>query len=358
MASLFDHIEIKNFKSIRHAKIEDCRRVNVFIGYPNVGKSNVIEALSLFSIDEPNFDFSKFVRMKGLTTLFYDGQINDQTEVRINDRHRIVMRFERDAILFQHQFEREGTSFQKNDAQKVFLDDSDDVSVKRRFAIKEEKRAIIDYNSTGIGRINELAEVRRYEFEKHINYSNKGYFTLSYPDGDNIFNIISTNSDLKKEVAELFQPYNLELLYDTRLQEFTILKRTQSGIFSIPYELIADTLQRLIFYKSAVFSNNEKILLFEEPEAHMFPPYISKFTSDVMYDKNKNQFFIATHSPFVLNDFMEDLEKEDLSIYAVGYRREAGETIIRRLADEEINEIYQYGIDLFFNLENFLKDAV
>jgi AAA15 family ATPase/GTPase len=43
-------IEIKNFKSIRHQKIEDCRRVNVFIGYPNVGKSNILEALGLYSI--------------------------------------------------------------------------------------------------------------------------------------------------------------------------------------------------------------------------------------------------------------------------------------------------------------------
>ena len=37
-----DNIEIKNFKSIRHQKIEGCKRINVFIGYPNVGKSNIL----------------------------------------------------------------------------------------------------------------------------------------------------------------------------------------------------------------------------------------------------------------------------------------------------------------------------
>ena len=88
----------------------------------------------------------------------------------------------------------------------------------------------------------------------------------------------------------------------------------------------------------------------------MFPAYISKFTSDIIQDENNNQFFIATHSPFVLNDFMEDLDKEELSIYAVGLRD--GETIIHRLTNEEIDEVYQYGIDLFFNLEDYLKDAV
>ena len=95
-------------------------------------------------------------------------------------------------------------------------------------------------------------------------------------------------------------------------------------------------------------------MLFEEPEAHMFPPYISKFTADVMYDKNDNQFFINTHSPFVINDLMENLKNDDLSIYVVGYKKEEGATFVRKLTDGELHEIYQYGIDLYLNLENFL----
>jgi hypothetical protein len=86
----------------------------------------------------------------------------------------------------------------------------------------------------------------------------------------------------------------------------------------------------------------------------MFPPYISKFTADVMYDKNGNQFFINTHSPFVINDLMENLKNNDLSIYVVGYKKDNGETVVRRLSEMELHEIYQYGIDLYLNLENFL----
>ena len=89
----------------------------------------------------------------------------------------------------------------------------------------------------------------------------------------------------------------------------------------------------------------------------MFPPYISKFTTDIIYDDNNNQYFSATHSPFVINDFMENIEKSDYAIFAVGYNQEIGETIVKKITDEEINEIYQYGIDLFFNLESFLQDA-
>jgi len=352
------NIEIKNFKSIRHQTIDDCRRVNVFIGYPNVGKSNILEALSLFSIDETNSFFNPFVRIENLTTLFFNGEISKQSEVRINDKHRFVARFEKNSIIFIQQFEREGTFFEKEDSGQHFSDDSHDVSIKTNFQlIANNEGKIYNYKSLPLGRKNELVDIRRYVFSKDAAYTNNNFYELLYPYGSNIFNIISTNHTLKKEIQELFIPYELELLFDTREQKFTILKRTTSGIFSIPYELVADTLQRVIFYKAAILSNKEKVLLFEEPEAHMFPPYISKFTSEVTYDDNKNQFFIATHSPFVINDFMENIEKDGLAIFTVGYDKETGETLIKKMSDEELHEIYQYGVDIFLNLENFLPHA-
>src|SRR4051812_34555530 len=115
------NIEIKNFKSILHQKIDDCRRVNVFIGYPNVGKSNILEALGLFSINATHTDFSTFIRMENFTTLFFDGKINqfeffdgefrEQLEIKINEKHRVVVRPDNDTLSFKQQFEKEGTSF-------------------------------------------------------------------------------------------------------------------------------------------------------------------------------------------------------------------------------------------------------
>lgn len=42
-------IKIENFKSINEIDF-DCKRVNIFLGEPNVGKSNILEALSFFSV--------------------------------------------------------------------------------------------------------------------------------------------------------------------------------------------------------------------------------------------------------------------------------------------------------------------
>ena len=45
---MIKHISIKNFKSIKNVDL-DCSRINIFIGKPNTGKSNILEALGLFS---------------------------------------------------------------------------------------------------------------------------------------------------------------------------------------------------------------------------------------------------------------------------------------------------------------------
>ena len=46
-------VRIQNFKSIRDLEFET-KRVNLFIGEPNTGKSNVIEALAFLSLISNN----------------------------------------------------------------------------------------------------------------------------------------------------------------------------------------------------------------------------------------------------------------------------------------------------------------
>ena len=43
---MISNLEIKNYKSINQMEL-NCSRINVFIGEPNSGKSNILEALDL-----------------------------------------------------------------------------------------------------------------------------------------------------------------------------------------------------------------------------------------------------------------------------------------------------------------------
>ena len=199
--------------------------------------------------------------------------------------------------------------------------------------------------------------VKKYSFNPSLTFKSTSSVFLNVPYGENLNDIIVINQQLRAEFNSILKDYNLNLNLDrTEVGNKLELRRSlpDGTTMTLEWHLIADTLRRLFFYKAAIHSNQNAVLLFEEPEAHMFPPYISKFTADVMYDDKSNQYFITTHSPFVLNDFMENLKEDDFSIYVVGYNKEKGETIVRKLSESELHEIYQYGIDLYFNLENYL----
>ena len=92
--NFINNIEIKNFKSIRHQKIEGCRKINVFIGYPNVGKSNILEALSLISYST-NIQFAplqNLCRYEKLIELFYDGDKKKDIEITTG-KNKFSIRF-------------------------------------------------------------------------------------------------------------------------------------------------------------------------------------------------------------------------------------------------------------------------
>lgn len=79
MEDFINYILISNFKSINTCEIYDCNRINLFIGRPNVGKSNLLEALSSFSIpylsENTPKKLSNLIRIENEAELFYDGNI-------------------------------------------------------------------------------------------------------------------------------------------------------------------------------------------------------------------------------------------------------------------------------------------
>ncbi len=156
---------------------------------------------------------------------------------------------------------------------------------------------------------------------------------------------------MKHQVYKLFKEYNLKIAFDKGSQTIKIIQSdVKNEIFLIPYNSIANTLQRIIFYKAAISSNNNSVLLFEEPEAHSFPTYMAHLTQEMIYKKD-NQFFIVTHSPFILNDLLEN-SRDELAVFVVYY--EDHETKVRKLTSNELDEVYQSGVDLFTNNESFV----
>lgn len=349
------NIEIKNFKSIRHAVIDGCRRVNVFIGEPNVGKSNILEALGLFmyvinsGVLSEEVGLNDIVRFERFVHLLHFGDTSNESFVQINDSRKCNIEYENaHRLTLKYQYAGNGTGDLLPYSNFVFnfsnLTKPEIVPLFKE-SIEEYKKITEQYRG-----------IKKYIFSGK-NFSNSlSAKDLAVPFGDNLFEVLRYNADVRKEVGELFAQYGLKLSFDSDTKLNVYKELDEFSIFNIPFGQIADTLQRLIFYKTAIQTTKHAVLLFEEPEAYMFPPYIAKFTTDIIFEENDNQYFIATHSPFVLTDFIEELKREELSIYVVGYQN--GETVVKRLTDEQIGEVVQYGLDLFFNIENYLDNRL
>ncbi len=356
MANFFNSVRITNFKSLKDVTLSDCKRINLLIGKPNVGKSNILEAIGLFSLPYLKYNKSKkitqFVRLENLAELFFDGNVEDAISVKANDGSfcNVLYSQEDDVAKFQINLEEQNTTYELyGKLTSVDLKTSEDhtLIVDNKFNLvgAYKKR---DYPSP---------KVRYYKFPHFLISKAQGFikvFGLIPPSGINFFDIVQ-KAELKDELSGLFAEYGLNLLLDKTNQTVRVMKALKDNktMVSFPYSSIADTLQRVIFFKAAIASNSNSILLFEEPEAHCFPPYIAHFTQDVI-DAETNQFFIATHSPYVLNDFLEYAEtRAQLAIYMADFKD--GQTVLYRLTDEELDEVYNYGLDVFFNYERFTE---
>lgn len=339
-----NNIEIFNFKSIKHLKIDECNKINVFIGMPNAGKSNILEALTIpyiFKTTETPLknNLHSFMRFENLNDLLFEGNTNEISQLnllRVNNQVYSYYLENESELRFTTRYETQ------NDSYNIYFDKKGNLQRKSGEVSEKVIRNTLSFN------------INKYEFDLFKSKNNKiiHYNFLQPPFGNNIGQIISSLPKLRKEINELFNQNNLKLLIEKGTNELKIFKEYQDGtVFILPYEMIADTLQRLIFYKAAIMSNRNSVLLFEEPEAHCFEPYILEFTNAVKYDENDNQFFIVTHSDYIIKEFLRDQEsKENTNIYLVN--NVDGETKVKLLDKDKNEDVFEFGMNIFFNFEN------
>lgn len=288
-------LHIQNFKSIKDLKL-DCARVNIFIGEPNTGKSNILESVGVFSISGAG-DISKLIRINKNFDIFY----NDNTD------NKILIR-----LLLKNETEIEFCFNYEKGLVKAECEDVKKRLVHFGFAMEPDVKYVgnllIDSQSI---------PVRFYKFSTLKKFSGYERDCLKPPFGENLPQIILQYKELKEFISSLFRKVGYKVEID---KHENLMKIYREGHIteSIPYFLTSDTLQRMVFYNAAIISNKDATLLFEEPESHMFPFYNEQLA--LMIADNSNQFFIATHNPYFLNMLINKTKAEDLRVFKVTYK--------------------------------------
>ncbi len=367
---MIKHLQIKNYKSIKQLDL-DCSRINVFVGRPNVGKSNILEALALDQLSSFLFqnasieknkitsaakiDLKNIFRVETARNLFHFHETDKPIELTMDlslgsfgDYPRLKIEHVQGEDIFL--WKREGVN-----SVTAFTQAFEPV-IGKVVVDTMTKRTI---NSD----IGYASKINHYNFNNRV-YQEKlfhnegGYMHLLPPYGNNILSIIERIPSLREKIADIFHDTGFDFVIDQAENKLRIQCKRKGVIFSVPFISIADTLQRLIFYLCAIESNqhgNGRILL-EEPEVHSFPSFVSYLADEII--ESNNQFFIVTHSPYLLNELIENAPAGDTSVFVCDYAVHSFQTTAKKLTNEDISELLDYGVDIFFNINRYLDDRI
>lgn len=369
MENRIGHLEIENFKSIKKLQL-DCKRVNIFIGKPNVGKSNILEAMSLLGADynqNPEKFLSDFIRYETFSNLFYDNNIDAPVLVksapwetsgkytgaviRFTGNYFFMASLEKNLLL---ELALPEMNYRMNDILDILFDfpRNENSKATRPYLEIQEKGEILSERA-----IFGIEHIKKYNYQPITENTNKSLRFLNPPYGENLFTVIRYNNGLYEDIIPFFKEYGLQFVFREKDKIFEVQKNIHGRIYDYPYSSTADTLQRIIFYLAAIESNKDSVLIFEEPEAHAFPPY-TKMLAHRIADDDANQYFLTTHSPYLLKTLIENVPLPDLNVCIVYY--EEYQTKVHPLSEEHVRDILfkkEWDEDVFFNLDQLRNDG-
>jgi len=303
---IFKYIEIKNFRNIKHLRLEDLRDLNILIGPNNCGKTNFLEFIlklsqwslggtylceecrnlqgvissSYIPITIEDFYMNDSKRKMQITFLFNEEEI-DRLVPKIVKKQReklenktILCKFIKDEIVM----ENEGENYLSGKHISPFISEGVIQEISNSILYCPERR-LENYKG---------ADFREYIRNMHLRISQKRKWI------DFLQRVVDPKIDDEK--------YE-NLIRKVDGEDFeTEISKQGSGVRSLIC-LAADIL----------FSQNKRIILIDEPELGLNPFAKQEFLKFLLEESKEKQIFIATQDPTIVNPIL--WKNDNVSVY-------------------------------------------
>ena len=212
-------------------------------------------------------------------------------------------------------------------------------------ADKNEDRVLLD-NGMGVD-LSSTSSGLQSLIPLYVNlyYLHKGQYQVRYKKENYL-----SKSESMKFLEILTDELSQKLLPEKALREFNLSRPSREDIFGLEYQI-----RRSRLYSNYMDVKNPQVYL-EEPEDNLFPPEQTVLTEWLIKMGTerfrKNVMFLATHSPYIVNCFLER-EKKDFNLLITAPQSD-GTSIVKSVPEEDIQKIYDSGVDVFFNYEAFV----
>lgn len=326
---MIEKLSIRNFKSVRELDLS-CRRVNVFIGEPNAGKTNILEALSL-GCSSAVARFGAVSRTDNPGELFFNNDPSEAISVLLGYKELRVY--------------PDGENWEV-----ALLDGDEDPIATVRWT---ERYFTSDYGRLNISPWMWLTKY--YLFSAETKPSTSATGILEPPFGQNLATLLLSHKEIRQAAAQFFQRTGLKIRVDSGSKNLAVAREIDDTFVSFPFLACSETLRRMVFHHLAIDTNEKSVLAFDEPEAHAYPPYTKILAEKIALDNRGNQFFLTTHSPYILDSLISKTPSADLNV--VLCRMENFETKAYQLNQEQIVQLMDWSMDAFFNFDRLLPEV-
>lgn len=302
---------IKNFRAFKSLELKNFKKVNIFVGEPNTGKTSILEALSLFLAKNPQMLISLLDERNMLGDsacfegLFFDYNIDDAIILHSNSIFlKISPDFENKSLVVSNQTNSidisNYTDFLNNLKFIFTQQDKEIFSNEIRFDKVELNK--IRYNVTNVTQ-DLMLVLKSVEFISNL--KNREYFDKFIHNLSIIIADTAKNKELQQKIKIFAQ--NIDELKFTGGNK--ILVQQKHLQHAVDLRLLGQGFQTYIFILIAILSG-KKYILIDEIENGLHFENIDLLLKSILESPKDAQFFITTHDEEILKRLAKKLEEK------------------------------------------------